>query len=42
VIKQNISGLNPGDVLNFQSIVVAGEDGTTRNLEGPISISVGR
>lgn len=41
-IKQNISGLNPGDVLNFQSIVVAGEDGTTRSLEGPISISVGR
>lgn len=41
-IKQNISGLNPGDMLNFQNIVVAGEDGTTRSLEGAISIAIGR
>ncbi len=41
-IKQNISSLNPGDILNFQNIVVAGEDGTTRTLEGSVSISVGR
>lgn len=41
-IKQNIAGLNPGDVINFQSIVVAGEDGTTRTLESPVSISIGR
>ncbi len=41
-IKSTISGLNPGDMLSFQSIVVAGEDGTTRTLEGSVSISVGR
>ncbi|TKC00222.1 type IX secretion system motor protein PorM/GldM [Pedobacter cryophilus] len=41
-IKQNIASLNPGDVINFQSIVVAGEDGTTRTLESPVSISIGR
>ncbi len=41
-IKQNMSSLNPGDMLSFQSIVVAGEDGTTRTLEGAVSISVGR
>lgn len=41
-IKQTISTLNPGDMLSFQSIVVAGEDGTTRTLDGSVSISVGR
>jgi hypothetical protein len=41
-IKQNISTLNPGDIVTFQNIVVAGEDGTTRTLEGPVSISIGR
>ena len=41
-IKQNIANLNPGDIINFQSIVVAGEDGTTRTLESPVSISIGR
>ncbi|MFC5282272.1 gliding motility protein GldM [Pedobacter alpinus] len=41
-IKSTINSLNPGDILSFQSIVVSGEDGTTRTLEGSVSISVGR
>jgi gliding motility-associated protein GldM len=41
-IKQNIGNLNPGDMLNFQNIVVSGEDGTTRTLEGAVSIVIGR
>lgn len=41
-IRQNISTLNPGDVLTFQSIVVSGEDGSVRTLETPVSIAIGR
>lgn len=41
-IKQNISSLNPGDNIIFQNIVVSGEDGTTRTLEGSVAISIGR
>ncbi len=41
-IKQNISSLNPGDIIIFQNIVVSGEDGTTRTLDGGINISIGR